>query len=212
MRRLASFLALASLALSARGAPATGRVYAAVGETAGAGAAAAAPSRLADRLERAGTRLRLVDLTLPSMTAEQLRRDQLPRVVALRPALVTVSVGATDVCAATPLLQFSRDLHVIADLLRRNVPSVVLSTVTLPEGACARSGPALQRRLESFNWAITRTAERNGAALADVSGAGGARRSWEEAVAGQLGLRAPPTPRGATPPPAPAPEDVPPSI
>ncbi len=167
-------------------------VYVALGEQAHLGMQAGDPDRIAAVLGSTGRRVRVIDLTAPGVTSESIRRDQLRNVVALRPFLVTLAVGAADACGGTPLRRFARDLEIIADLLHRNVPNVIVSTFGPPDQRCTRSGPALARRVDAFNWAIVRAVKRNRLSLADVGGGGRtAARTWREIVEGKVVLLVP---------------------
>jgi hypothetical protein len=142
------------------------------------------PARIAGRLEAGGRRVRLVDLTAPGAGASAVRAEQLLRAVALRPALVTVALGPVDVMAKASLKGFSRDLEIVADLLRRNAGTVVVAT--LPHAEVLRPGAdrAFRRRVDAFNWAIVRIARRHGLTLVDLRREPGASAaSWEEAAA-----------------------------
>lgn len=158
-------------------------VHVAVGDRSAPVPRGAIPAELAQRLERSGKRLQLVDLTAPGATAAEVRTQQLPRAMALRPMVVTVAIGSADVCGSTPLRSFARDLEIIADLLRRNATAVSISTIPAPAGACALSPRALQARLDAFNATIARTAERQGLAVAEPRGAEGPAASLEPAAA-----------------------------
>jgi len=175
-RRLVPFLLLVT---SAPAGAAPELVYVAMGERSGGGD----PARIAEQLGRAGARVRLVDLTAAGATSETVWRDQVPRAVALRSALVTLSVGASDVCGQTALGRFSRDLQMIADLLRRNSARVLVSTIAPPAGDCGRTPARLRARLEAFNWAIVRAAQHNGLGLVELrTGGEGGASSWEVVV------------------------------
>jgi hypothetical protein len=147
-------------------------VYVALGEQTRLGMQAGDPDRIAAVLGSTGRRVRTIDLTAPGMTSEQILREQLEAVLRLRPFLVTLAVGSADACGRTPLPRFARDLEIIADLLHRNVPNVIVSTFGPPGDACARSGAALQRRLDAFNGAIVRSVKRSRLSLADLGDGG----------------------------------------
>lgn len=167
-------------------------VYVALGEQTRFGMQARDPDRIAAVLGSAGMRVRVIDLTAPSVTSEMIHREQLRNVIALRPFLVTVAVGSADACGRTPLRRFARDLEIIADLLHRNVPNVIVSTIGPPDRPCTRSGPGLERRLAAFNWAIIRSTKRNRLSLADIGGGGRtAPQSWREVVEGKVVLLLP---------------------
>lgn len=131
------------------------------------------PHRLARRLEGSGVRVRLQVLGTSGATAADLRRDQLPRVLSARPALVTIGIGLNDAVAGRPLAQFARDLEVVADLVRRTDAAVVMATVPDVSLVPAAQGgpPGLSRRIAAYNASIRMVAERHGFTVADVHGA-----------------------------------------
>lgn len=179
---------LAAVLAAAAPARAAGQaVYVSLGEQTPPGARAGDSARIVERLATAGTRVRRVELTAPGLRVEQLRQGPLGQAVALRPKIVTLSIGAADACGATELRAFARELHVVTELLRRNSGLVVLATMAPPEGPCSRSGPALRRRVEAFNAVIARAAAQNGVRLAEVRrDDGDASSPWEVAVTAEL--------------------------
>jgi lysophospholipase L1-like esterase len=128
------------------------------------------PARLARRLEEAGIPVKLAVVAASGATAADVRRDQLPRVQAARPGLVTIGVGLNDVLEGRKLADFARDLQVLADFVRRTKATVVIQTLPDVSLAPASTGsvPALARRIEAYNAAIVRAAERHGFVVADV--------------------------------------------
>ncbi|ABS24289.1 GDSL-type esterase/lipase family protein [Anaeromyxobacter sp. Fw109-5] len=156
-----------------RGAPIA---YLAMGDSTavgvGGGAGGGYPQRLARRLEASGVPVKLAVVAASGATIADLRRDQLPEVMAKRPALVTIGVGINDLMQGRKLADFARDLEVVADLVRRTKATVVLQT--LPDLTFSPAGhgapPSLGRRLEAYNATIARVAERHGFVLSDVYG------------------------------------------
>jgi hypothetical protein len=116
--------------------------------------------------EKPGRRVRLVDLRGPEAGLVEIRGRQLAQALALRPAVVVLSLGPADLCGATSLRTFARELHVVTDLLRLNTRRAAVST----REACAAAGPGagLRLRLEAFNWTIVQSAIRNNVLLLDV--------------------------------------------
>ena len=129
---------------------------------------AATAAALSSLAERVGKPMRLIDLTTPGATSADIRTDQLGRAVALRPARVTLTFGSADVCGATSLRSFARDLQIIVDLLQRNSGHVIISTIAAPAGPCSLSGAALRHRLEAFNLTIMQTGQRHGSTLVEA--------------------------------------------
>lgn len=164
-----------------RGAP---LAYVAMGDSTavgvGGGGGGGYPQRLARRLESSGVPVKLEVLAVSGATAADLRRDQLPKLMAKRPSLVTIGVGINDLMQGRSLADFARDLEIVADLVRRTQATVVLQT--LPDLTSSPAGdgapPSLGRRIEAYNASIARVAERHGFLLSDVYGR--SRRAFRE--------------------------------
>lgn len=150
--------------------------YVALGDSTAVGVGASEgggyPHRLARRLEKSGVPVKLDLLAVSGATAADLRRDQLPRLLAMAapPSLVTLCIGLNDVLGGRSQRDFARELEVVADHVRRTQAVVVIST--LPDVSRSPSGkgapPSLARRLEAYNATIRMVAERHGFHVADV--------------------------------------------
>jgi acyl-CoA thioesterase-1 len=153
---------------------ATPLVYAALGDSTGVGVGAEQgggyPERLARRLEASGVAVKLQNLSVSGATAADLRRTQLPRVLAERPALVTIGIGINDAIAGRPQADFARVLEVVADSVVRTQAAVVISE--LPDLSSAPAllaqRASLARRVAAYNAVIRRVADRHGIAVADL--------------------------------------------
>ena len=147
MRLLLPTVLAVALPLAARAAPPI--LYVALGDSTAAGIGAERgggyPERLARRLGESGTQVRLLNLGAPGATAEDVRRAQLPRVLAEHPALVTIGIGLNDVMRGRPLAEFARDLEVIADGVARAKAAVVISELPDVSRALRRGLAALAR-------------------------------------------------------------------
>jgi lysophospholipase L1-like esterase len=128
------------------------------------------PARLARRLEAAGVPVKLTVVAASGATVADARRVQLPRVQAARPALVTIGIGLNDVMQGKKLAEFARELEILSDFVRGTKATVVVQTLPDVSLAPAAHGapPSLARRIEAFNAAIARAAERHGFLVADV--------------------------------------------
>lgn len=186
-----AWLALAALVLPVSAVAAPAVTYVALGDSTATGVGASDggggyPRRLARRLGTSGLAVKLEVLGVSGATVADLRRDQLPRLLAMssHPALVTLCIGINDVIQGRSQRDFARDLEVVADLVGRTQAAVVVAT--LPDLARSPSGkgapPALARRLEAYNATIRTVAERHGFQVADVYAA--TRRP--AALAGEL--------------------------
>jgi lysophospholipase L1-like esterase len=93
---------------------------------------------------------------------------------------VTNGIGLNDVMQGRKLADFSRELEIVADFVRRTKATVVIQT--LPDVSLSPSAkgaaPSLARRVEAFNAVIARVAERHGFVVADVWG--GTRRALRD--------------------------------
>lgn len=173
-RPLAALLLACVLLAPAVSGAARPLVYAALGDSTAVGVGAEQgggyPERIARRLTASGVPVKLVNLGVPGATAADLRRTQLPKVLAERPAFVTIGIGLNDLAAGRPLREFSRDLHVVADLVARTKATVVVSElpdVSLSPSGAGSPGP-LARRIAAYNAAIRQVAERHGFLVAGV--------------------------------------------
>jgi lysophospholipase L1-like esterase len=181
VRALAAFVLAVTLlaAVTGRASAATPLVYVALGDSTAAGVGAehggGYPDRLARKLSASGIPVRLVNLGVPGATADDLRKDQLPRAQADAPALVSIGIGLNDVARGRPLADFARDLEIVADALARTKAVVILSELPdvsqVPSPPGGASPAAVARRLAAYNAVIRRTAERHGFAVGALEGA-----------------------------------------
>jgi lysophospholipase L1-like esterase len=174
---LVSVVVLAAAAIApGRARAAAPLVYVALGDSTAAGIGAEQgggyPDRLARRLAGAGTPAHLLNLGVPGATAEDLRKNQLPRAQGAGPALVTICIGLNDLVRGRPLADYARDLEIIADAVSRTKAAVVISElpdVSRAPAAASMAAPAvLARRVAAYNAVIHRVAERHGFAVAEV--------------------------------------------
>ncbi len=174
MRLLPVALLALPVALAASARAAAPLLYVALGDSTAVGVGAdqggGYPDRIARRLAASGTQVNLVNLGAAGATADDVRREQLPKLLAERPALVTIGVGLNDVLRGRPLADYARDLEVIADAVARTNAAVVVSE--LPDVSRSPSGagssPSLARRLAAYNATLRRVAERHGFQIAEV--------------------------------------------
>jgi acyl-CoA thioesterase-1 len=174
VRALTLFALAAVAALPGRGGAATPLLYVAVGDSTAVGVGAEQgggyPDRIARRLGASGVQVRLVNLGVSGATAADVRRVQLPKVMADPPALVTIGIGINDAMAGRPLAEFARDLEVLADSVSRTKAAVVISE--LPDLSAAPSvtlsSRSLARRIAAYNATIRRVAERHGFGIAEL--------------------------------------------
>jgi len=175
MRALLLLSLTTALALPGAARPAPPILYVALGDSTATGVGAEQgggyPDRLARRLVASGVPVRLVNLGVAGATSEDVRRTQLPKLLAAdRPALVTIGVGLNDVLRGRPLAEFARDLEVLADAVARAKAAVVISELPdLSRSSAAPGSPlALARRIAAYNATIRRVAERYGFVVGEL--------------------------------------------
>ena len=83
-------------------------------------------SRLGQRLRSVYSSARLVNLGVNGATAADVLSSQLPRLVALRPDLVTLSVGPNDITRERTAQQYERDIETILRTLSDRTSAVVV--------------------------------------------------------------------------------------
>jgi len=106
-------------------------LYVALGDSTVHGAGATSPanhyvSRLGQRLRSVYPAARLVNLGVNGATAADVVSSQLPRLVALRPDLVTLSVGPNDITRERTAQQYERDIATILGTLSDRTRAVVV--------------------------------------------------------------------------------------
>ncbi len=155
-------------------------LYIALGDSTVEGVGASSPSatyvaRLHERLRGRYPRARVSNLGNGGATSADVRTGQLERAVAVRPQLVTLSVGPNDVTKGVSLGDYERNVDAILRRLSQvGTPLVVVNlmpdlTVT-PRFAGRPEAIAVGRRAVAFNDALGRKAREHGAALVDLYG------------------------------------------
>ena len=126
-------------------------------------------ARLRERYPRAHT----VNLGVAGATSWDVLEDQLARAVALRPHLVTLSIGPNDITAKVPAETYAANLDAILGRLAADTEAVVVVNL-LPDLAVTprfrnRDKAALVAQLSAqFNEVVARTAKRHGALVVDL--------------------------------------------
>jgi len=132
-------------------------------------------ARLHERLRGHYPQARVVNLGAAGATSADVRAGQLERAVALRPHLVTLSVGPNDVTGGVGVGDFGQNVAAILRRLRDGAePVVVVSllpdlTVT-PRFAGRPEAQAVGRRAAAFNDVLREQAEEHGATVVDLYG------------------------------------------
>jgi lysophospholipase L1-like esterase len=130
-------------------------------------------SRLHARLRERYPRASLANLGVGGATSEDVVAAQVDRAVALRPQLVTLSVGPNDITSGVPVRMYAQNLETILGRLVAETEAVIVVNL-LPDLAITprfrgrEMGPVVGRLSSEFNDALTRLAKRHGAAVVDL--------------------------------------------
>jgi lysophospholipase L1-like esterase len=151
-------------------------VYAALGDSTGAGVGARKGggyvARLVQRVERVRPGSRLVNLCVSGAATGDVLRSQVGRVGAERPTLVTLCIGINDVTRQAGPEEFARNFDEIVERLRAQTDAPVVVS-NLPDVSHAPAVPDFLRagvrlRIQEFNALIAGAAARHGLHLADT--------------------------------------------
>jgi acyl-CoA thioesterase I len=151
--------------------------YVALGDSTVEGIGATRPEysyvgRLHIRLQERYPQVELTNLGVGGATSADVVRDQLPRAVALRPQLITLSIGPNDLTQGVLLESYSRNLDTIFSTLREAGISLVVVNL-LPDLSLAPTFSAEDRALVgqltvAFNQVLRTQGERYGVILVDL--------------------------------------------
>lgn len=150
-------------------------VYVALGDSTGVGVGAMSRggyvARIFERIERERPGSRVVNLCVSGATTEDVLRDQVGRVGEECPTLVTLGIGVNDV-QRLMLEEYERNLDAIIRRVRSVTEAPIVLT-NIPDIACAPGVPDMmrdeaRRRINSFNDAARRVAERHQLTLIDL--------------------------------------------
>ena len=158
--------------------PSADLVYVALGDSTveGIGASSAGNNyvgRLDVRLRERYPRAHTVNLGVAGATSYDVLEGQLSRAVALRPHLVTLSIGPNDITARIPVDAYAENLDAILGRLAADTDAVVVVNL-LPDLAVTPrfrnrdKAPVLARLSAEFNEVVARTATRYGALIVDL--------------------------------------------
>jgi lysophospholipase L1-like esterase len=155
-------------------------VYAALGDSTVEGIGASSPettypSRIAARLRALYPDARLENLGVAGAVASGVVADQLDRAVALRPALVTLSVGPNDVTGGVPAAEYARNVEIILRALHDRTSAVVVVNLlpdlaSTPRFAGSPRRDEVGRRAVELNRILATAAKRWDAELIDLHG------------------------------------------
>jgi acyl-CoA thioesterase-1 len=153
-------------------------VYVALGDSTveGVGASTAANNyvgRLGARLRDRYPRTRTVNLGAAGATSYDVLEAQVAQAVALRPHLVTLSIGPNDITGRVPVETYAGNLDAILRRLASETETVIVVNL-LPDLAVTPrfrnrdSAPVVGRLSAQFNKVVAHTARRHGALVVDL--------------------------------------------
>lgn len=130
-------------------------------------------SRLYERLRSVYASARMTNLGVGGATAAAVVERQLQRAVALRPDLVTLSIGPNDITRGRDVGEYERDLETIFRTLLRETTAVLvvnlIPDLTLTPRFRGREEAAkVGRRVVLFNEALGRQARAHGVEVVDL--------------------------------------------
>ena len=150
-------------------------LYVAMGDSTGVGLGArhgGYPQRLLGRLRTLRPHFRLLNLSQSGARSLDVLQDQVPDLLKVRPALISLAIGINDVVHGEPEEAFTNNLEEIAVRISKLGAPVVLANI--PDIAFAPAVSALvppsyfERRIEVLNRHLEATAARHGFALVDL--------------------------------------------
>jgi acyl-CoA thioesterase-1 len=107
--------------------------YVALGDSTGVGVGGKAdggyPERLFRRLKLAGINAGILNLARNGATTNDVVQGQVQKAVSMRPALITLGIGANDLWRMIPLGTFEMNLKLIADSLEASEAAIVVSNL-----------------------------------------------------------------------------------
>ena len=150
-------------------------LYVALGDSTGVGLGSrngGYPQRLLGRLRTLRPHFRLLNLSQSGARSLDVLQGQVPDLLKVRPALVTIAIGINDVVHGEPEEAFTNNLEEIAVRISRLGARIVLANI--PDIAFAPAVSALvqpsyfERRIEVLNRHIEATAARHRFAHVDL--------------------------------------------
>ncbi len=150
--------------------------YVALGDSTVVGiGASSAPNgyvaRLYQRLRAAYPRVQLTNLGVSGATAADVARAQLGQATALRPALVTISVGPNDITQGADIQQYGVNLETIFADLKRSGAVVVMNRLPdlgISPRFSAQQKPIVGQATIAFNEVVDRLGRQYGVEVVDL--------------------------------------------
>ena len=152
--------------------------YVALGDSTVEGVGATSPhatyvARLFAELRAVYPQARMENLGRGGATSADVVARQLPRALAIRPDLVTLSVGPNDITTRKTVQDYERNIATIFETLREQTDALVVASLIPDLGVTPRfrktpERDAVARQSIVFNDALRRRARDAGAALVDL--------------------------------------------
>jgi len=155
--------------------------YVALGDSTGVGVGGQAdggyPERLFRRLKLAGIHAGILNLAQSGATSSDVLQGQVQKAVSMRPALVTLAIGANDLWRMVPLGTFEMNLKRIADALDASRAEIVVSNLVdlthapiaqLVDLALRVPRALFTRRVQEMNDRLNALSRRPGFTVVDV--------------------------------------------
>lgn len=151
--------------------------YVALGDSYTIGTGVPVADRFPDQLVRATPELGLelvANLGVNGYTTADLIRDELPALVGLAPALVTLLIGVNDVVQGIPTLTYASNVVRIIDVLQARLPTDRIVTISIPDYTVTPAGgdygdPADQHDgIVAANVVMARLAGEHGIGFVDI--------------------------------------------
>ena len=151
--------------------------YVALGDSYTIGTGVPAADRFPDQLVRAVPELGLelvANLGVNGYTTADLIRDELPALVGLAPAFVTLLIGVNDVVQGIPTVTYASNVVQILDVLQVHLPTDRIVTISIPDYTVTPAGgdygdPADQHDgIVAANAVMGRLAGERGIAFVDI--------------------------------------------
>lgn len=149
--------------------------YVALGDSTGVGVGAEHGGyaiRLLERMKQERPNSRLTNLCVSGATTDDVLREQVGQVAALRPTLITLGIGINDAGRSTPVDRFARNYEEIIKRLRSSTDAPIVVS-NLPDVSLAPVVPAFlrneaRRRIELYNERIADISRRHGLHVVDA--------------------------------------------
>jgi acyl-CoA thioesterase I len=149
--------------------------YVALGDSTGVGVGAEHGGyaiRLLERIKQERPQSRLTNLCVSGATTDDVLREQVGQVAAVRPTLVTLGIGINDAGRSFPVDSFARNYEEIVKRLRSSTDAPIVVS-NLPDVSLAPVVPAylrgeVRRRIELYNERISEIAGRYGLRVVDA--------------------------------------------